>query len=712
MFPLKAASARQSDSTRVLTERRDTLEAAGVVAQLTLVRLQADKLIYDVENDMDARSMSVLDMLRKIPMVTVDGKDNITVNGSSSFKVYVDGRPDRMLSTNPSLFKLMPAGSIRSIEVITNPGARYDAEGAGGILELKTISGSRRALADGVCGTVMADASTEGGAALSANLNASFGKWTIGAGISLSHYRTEGKETVTHRQTDTYSSHEAIVEDIINNSYTGSVSASYEADSLNLITASLGLNYSPNHGRMYDSRFAATSGTAGPYSYDMNANYHENWGYVTGSFDWQHRFKADTQRMITLSWQFSDNPARTRDTTFISNIRGSLPFESDKVLLIKDNKSTENSFQADFTTPMGTNSTFIAGTKLILRRFQTDASDGVTPTVYDYHSSIGSAYAEYKGTFGRLTFKGGIRYEHNWQDYRQTGQDFSLELGNLVPNASLQYELGTRSNLSLSYNLRISRPGINYLSPYVNRTAPNSICRGNPQLKAENSHRIDLVYNLSSPGWVVSVRLGDRFTGNGISDYVTLKGDISEKTYGNILRRNALGANVYVSWSPGGKTTVQLSSDGAYMNFRSKELGQSNSGLGISAMFGFRQILPWDLRFRAYLSMQTRRYSLQGWSHSPAYLSMYMTKTFLDERLAVSISAISNFQKSKMEMKSYTEGRNFTANETTRIPWRYAGLSISYTFGKKRISVKSAARSIVNDDLLGGGQPGGIVSPE
>ena len=113
------------------------LNAVTVVASKPLVKMETDKMTYNVQQDADAKASTVLDMLRKVPMVTVDGQDNITVNGSSSFKVYVDGKPNPMFSANPSqIFKAMPATMVKNIEVITNPGAKYDAEGTGGVLNI------------------------------------------------------------------------------------------------------------------------------------------------------------------------------------------------------------------------------------------------------------------------------------------------------------------------------------------------------------------------------------------------------------------------------------------------------------------------------------------------------------------------------------------------------------------------------------------------
>ena len=111
------------------------LQGVEVVKQKSLVKSDIDKITYDIENDPDSKSNTVIEMLRKVPMVTVDGEDNIQVNGSSSFKVYVNNKPNQMMSNNPKeVLKSMPASSIKKIEVITNPGPKYDAEGVGGIL--------------------------------------------------------------------------------------------------------------------------------------------------------------------------------------------------------------------------------------------------------------------------------------------------------------------------------------------------------------------------------------------------------------------------------------------------------------------------------------------------------------------------------------------------------------------------------------------------
>ena len=126
--------------TIYITDASHELGQVEVVAQKPLVKADVDKIAYNVQDDPDSKSNSVLEMLRKVPLVTVDGEDNIKVNGNSSFKVYVNGKPNNMMSNNPTeVLKSMPANSIKHIEVITNPGSKYDAEGVGGILNIVTI---------------------------------------------------------------------------------------------------------------------------------------------------------------------------------------------------------------------------------------------------------------------------------------------------------------------------------------------------------------------------------------------------------------------------------------------------------------------------------------------------------------------------------------------------------------------------------------------
>lgn len=124
----------------LIAEATEMLKGVEVVAQKPLVKAEIDKVTYSIEDDPDSKTNTTLEMLRKVPLVTVDGEDKIQVNGSSKFKVHVNGKPNNMMSNNPTeVLRSMPANSIKSIEVITEPGAKYDAEGVAGILNIITV---------------------------------------------------------------------------------------------------------------------------------------------------------------------------------------------------------------------------------------------------------------------------------------------------------------------------------------------------------------------------------------------------------------------------------------------------------------------------------------------------------------------------------------------------------------------------------------------
>ena len=143
-FVVGASSPVAQLGTIVLNTESTMLSEVTVTAQRQLVTAEIDRLTYDVQADADSKTNNVLDMLRKVPMVSVDGKDDVLVKGSSSFKVYRNGHPDPALSGQnmKDVLKAIPASTIKKIEVITDPGAKYDAEGTESILNIVTVGGS------------------------------------------------------------------------------------------------------------------------------------------------------------------------------------------------------------------------------------------------------------------------------------------------------------------------------------------------------------------------------------------------------------------------------------------------------------------------------------------------------------------------------------------------------------------------------------------
>lgn len=706
--------------TIALEDDVQALKSSKITAAKPLIKMDADKIAYDVENDVDSKASTVLDMLRKVPMVTVDGQDNITVNGSSSFKVYVDGKPNQMLSSNPSkIFKAMPASSIKGIEVITNPGAKYDAEGTGGVLNLisaKSENGTS-AIPDGANGSVDIGVDTRGSIDGGLFINAKKGKLTVGADVYAGRDQNRDITNIVTQYAKaedmTLVTSANVPEQPVRYLF-GSLNASYEKDSLNLFSASIGTE---SFGYHYNAAGTNEASIAGSPLYNYRGKQYlsgSNAG-INASFDWQHSFAGNKEKMFTLSYRFSNTPEKSFSETSYDNVSG-ITLYNRKV--DGTNISQEHTFQLDYTTPIAKGQTLSSGAKYIFRNnyaddaYYLDKGAGYSlesdDQGYHHYNNIAAAYSEYAGSFGKFSLKAGLRYEHTWVKVSYAdGTGYNTGYDNLVPNFSLQYNVGQTSNLGLTYNMRISRPGISYLNPFVNRSSENSISYGDPDIQPEKTHSFAVKYNFFSPKIMLNAGLSYRFGEGGIESFSKYAADpddasrmILHNTYGNIVSNRTLGTNAFINWNPAKDTRIYSSINLGYNIISSDILGQGNRGWNGHFMVGGQQTIFWDLRLSANFFGNTRRYSLQGWSSGFSGASLGLTKGFFDDKFNVTLRGFSNLGGARVEFKSHTEGAGFTMDSFTSLPIRCVGIELSYSFGKNNFQVKKASHSISNDDVV------------
>jgi len=680
----------------------ETLKESSVSALRTLVKIGADRLTYDVEHDIDAKSMTALDLLRKVPMVTVDAQDNITVNGSSSFKVYVDGRPNQMLSSSPSqMFKVMPASSIKSIEVITNPGAKYDAEGTGGVLDIKTMGRSASGLVkDGVYGTVRGGIDTRGRKDGGVSINAQKGKWTFGANLHGMWEQYGGIESST---ITSYESTSTIIENLnsgVSNKGGGmfsNLSVGFEPDTLNLFNLTVGVNRFSHHSQTDGGRTNYIVAGVPTTGYSQSVDDQSGMSFINASFDYQHSFAHDREKTLTLSYQYSGNPQKGNNTYSLKYDDG----REDERRSVTDDFSSEHTFQTDFTTPIGQNQTLSTGLKYIFRHNSADDAYNGVPSIYDYYNHIGAAYAEYSATFNTLIVTAGLRYEHTFQkvDYDLADKNFDIHYGNLVPNASLQWNLSETGNLSMAYNMRIRRPGINSLNPYVNQADPNSRWYGNPDIRAEKNHRISLAYNYASPKWILSVNLAERIGKGGISQYSFYDGSILNTTYGNIINHSSTELEVFANWNINNTTRLYANGGVDYNIFNSEALDQSNRGWNTGLFAGLQTTIFWDMRLSLNTFFHGGDITLQGYNDPIRFGIVGLTKTFFDDKLSIDIQGMTPLFSRDLIIHEYSAGKDFKTENIIKIPVQSIGFHISYTFGEMKGGSKKVRRTINNDDV-------------
>lgn len=744
-FTLKPSTKIIDLGTLYSSEANNELKGVEVVAQKPLVKVDVDKIEYNIEDDPDSKSNSILEMLRKVPLVTVDGEDNVQVNGSSSFKIHVNGKPNNMMSNNPKeVLKSMPANTIKYIEVITSPGAKYDAEGVGGILNIVTVGGGF----EGYTATFRGNVSNNGaGAGTYAMVKQ--GKMTISVNYNYDYNNSPRSYSDNYRENyEPGARDEKFLESQSSskskgNFQHGNLEASYEIDTLRLLTAAFGMyggsNESDNNGNtvMYRTNHEDVA-----YRYRTDSRNKNSWYSINGNIDYQRTSRKNKQRMLTLSYKINTQPQTDNSKNVYLDI---FPDEQKEELAERlrlenyhsDGKTNtmEQTFQVDYTTPIGKLHTIETGTKYIFRRNSSDnalyeAAGGSDNYAYNEDRSseyrhlnhILSAYVGYTLKYKDFSFKPGVRYEQTIQRVKYIvgpGEDFHTNYSDWVPSVSLGMKIGKTQNLRAGYNMRIWRPGIWNLNPYFNNQDPMSISQGNPDLKSEKNHAFDIAYSNFSAKFNINVSLRHSFGNNGIEMVSRLitdeNGEIFDdnpehmapngamySTYDNIGKNRDTGLSLYLNWNASPKTRIYVNGRGSYRDLKSEAQGLHNYGWNVSCHGGIQHTLPLKIRLSLNGGGSTPYISLQGKGSGYQYYSIGLNRSFLkDDRLTLNLYCNNIFEKYRT-YNSHTKGDNFISKSSGKYPNRYVGFSIGYRIGELKASVKKAARSINNDDVKGG----------
>lgn len=696
--PLDLGTLEMTDDVALINE----LE---VVAVKSIVKASADKLSYSVEDDSDSKTYTLLDMLRKVPMVSVDGEDNISVNGSTSFQVYVNGKPSMLFSSNPSqIFKSMPASAVKSIEVITNPGARYDAEGAGGVLNL-IMDQDKKQDNDGYNGSVGIHGGIKGYDG-NAYLSGQQGKFSYSLN-GMHSSMNPGDSKVVNSQ---------IFPDRIITSHSngdpkmkftmGNISLSYAPDSLTTIGLSGAINGFNMHTPGTSSTSITTPQGATMLDYSSVADIKMGRLGANGSLSFNRDFGDSHQSDLSVIYQMSYEHGKNDNVVDFTSGNENFINLSDRTI---HNPSTtiEHVVQADFSTKPGEGQTLEAGLKMALRKADSSSfsdfedSEDSSSTKYKSQNNIGAAYAEYSLAANAFTGKAGLRYEYTWQDVdflEGNGESFSHHYGTFVPSASISYSLSPASQLAATYNMRISRPGISYMNPFVDNSNPTSISYGNPNLDVEKSHNVGIAYNRFSRRLMLNVKLSDSYTGNGIERYNFYDNNLLNTTYGNIVKRNNIRLDAYVNWMAAENTRLIFNGSAGYTDIKSDMLSLSNSGWNWNIMAGLQQTLPLYIKAAAYLIASSKSYTLEGWNSGFSMLSLNLSKTFLNDRLSVSAGFSTGLSENgDMKIKSFSHTPQFSTSNSIHVPMMNFNVGLSYSFGNFSRKSQKAVKNIEND---------------
>ena len=727
--------------TLLLQDGGNQLETVEVVAYKPLVKADVDKIAYSVEDDPEANTNSVIEMLKKVPMVTVDGQDNIRVNGNSSFKIYVNGKPNNMMTKNPKeVLKSMPASSIKKIEVITNPGPKYDAEGVGGILNIvtegkgpegynATFSGraNNSSYGGGLYATVKQAKLT-----MSVNYNASSNHSPKGYTYSdRSQIGTDGTVT-SSTVADGYTKGHSLWQG-------GDVEASYEIDTLRLITGSFSLSKFTSKRDALNTAFSTVPATGQRlYGYRSPSHSKENWDDYSASLDYQRSFSVK-DRLLTLSYRLESSPS-TSDSRYLYTDREAADDWQTFIDRMRDQRmdgdenTMEHTFQIDYTTPFAKHHTWEAGVKYILRRNKSDNDrynlgtgdkdetyDSDNSSHYRHHNDILAAYTGYGLTLDKWSARLGLRYEHTLQKVEYLlgrGTNFHKNFDDLVPSARLGYKFSDATNLSLGYKMRINRPGIWYLNPYLDDRIPDAISQGNPNLDTEKSHAVDLQFSSYNSKLTYTLTGTYRFVNNSIESVDRLVNDrdieglpnptgkdVIYSSYANIGHIQYAGLMAYANWTPITNTRITLNGSVGYSHMSD---GQSlrNHGWCTNIDASLQQTFAKTWIFNASYYVQTPQPTLQGKDARYQWYNFSLSKSFMDKRLTLTAYIINPFGKRYFCYRSETVADNFRTTASSSWCQLYYGVSLRFRIGKLKASVKHTERTVENDDVKQGGGGG------
>lgn len=700
----------------------EKIEEVAVVAKKPLVRTEVDKIVYSTEVDPEAKTSNALEMLRKVPLVTVDGEDNIQVKGTSNFKILINGKSSSMMSQNPKdVLKSLPASTIKDIEVITNPSSKYEAEGTGGIINIITT----KKQIEGFMGRVNAGFDTRGGYNSGIYITSKIKKFGFSFNYNNNQFRQPQNESFSERE-NYLSTTSRYTKTKGSNKFKGSSNmlmgeASYEIDSLNLVSLSFwgyAGGYKSN-GTMTTSDFDINNTLSRQF---LNKTLMDmDYGSLSGNIDYQRTFKKP-DKTFTVSYKLDRSPRNSDNENDIESI---LNYTSYRQKTSNDASGTEHTFQVDYYDPLTKKHQIESGLKYILRQnvsstdfFKYDFAssvwnkDNTRINDMDYDQHIIGMYVGYVLKLEKFSVKTGLRAEGTINDgtYKSAqNTNFTNKMFNMIPYVTLSKNMKKGQNMKFSYTQRLSRPGIWYLNPYVNDLDPLNISYGNPKLDAEISHTFDFSYGKFSPKYNFNISLNSAFTNNSIESVSTMQANgVKTTTYENIGKNqryggyifgsvNALKRKLSLNTNIGGNYSILESNDGR---------GLKNDGFSYNGYISCRYTAWKNGTISAYGGLYSPRIMLQGKTSTYYYNSLNLSQELFKKKLTASVSLSDPFRKQAKYTSTY-EDLTFTQKSTNYNHNRMIRVYLSYRFGNMKGEVKKARRGIKNDDVKSGGDSNG-----
>ncbi|MEL6391117.1 MAG: outer membrane beta-barrel family protein [Bacteroidota bacterium] len=486
------------------------LDEVMVTAERSTMTLALDKRIFNVGKDLSSQGGSATELLDNVPSVQVDVEGNVSLRGSGNVRILINGRPSTLLGGDGSGLQQLPANLIERIEVVTNPSARYEAEGTSGIINIILREDESR----GLNGSFDLTVGQPDNLGVSVNLNRRSDRFNFFTNVGASFRERPGNGSL---YTEVYNPDETLI--FLQNN--------------DRVRQGLGLNFRFGADYFFSENSQLTTALTYRLGDDNNENTTRYFDYLnaldnpTGrEIRFDEEFEDETRLEYSLEYELKlpglDGHKLTADLRYQdeSEIEGSdlsnrfldaMGNPADREDLIQRSNNNEGSdqliFQTDYVRPLGDDHKLEAGLRASIRNVDNDflveeldsdtdeffPLDGLSNT-FNYEEQVYAAYVTYGNKFGAWSFQLGLRPEYSLinTELLQTDEVNKREFLNLFPSAFLNLELANQNSLQLSYSRRISRPSFWRLNPFFTFTDNRNFRSGNPNLNPEFTNSFEL----------------------------------------------------------------------------------------------------------------------------------------------------------------------------------------------------------------------------
>lgn len=482
-----------------------TTDEIDVEAERSAVEFREDKKIFNVEQGMNVQGGSAVDVLKNIPSVSVDADGNISLRGNENVKILVDGKPFGL--NNPenrnSVLDQIPSNLIESVELITNPSAKYEAENSAGIINIKLKK--REGL--GYNGSLILNAGSKDKYNGSLNMNFRKNKVNFFGSYDyrLYNYFIDGSNS-----REVFSNNSSYTQNAEGSTRNTShfLKGGFDYNLSEMSSLSYMINYNSRERKRTDNSTALTlNSNSGQMisQYDFITNDNTDGYTIDMSLNYYRKYKNPLKSLSAeiVFTQLNDNSVNntTQNYIFPSGINPDLEHR------LTDDKTNDGNASLDYVHPLSKDSKIETGFKVILRdnnkNYRVENFDYATNSYlndtsqsndYSYKENINAAYATYDMSIGKFSFKAGVRAEQTNTngDLKNTGDIAKQNYFDLFPTLHLSQKIGETQEFQLSYSRRINRPQIQMLNPFVTAFDPFNFFAGNPNLKPEYVNSIEL----------------------------------------------------------------------------------------------------------------------------------------------------------------------------------------------------------------------------